>query len=162
MNKIKHAAVTIISLLALLGAIIGVIVSLAHGSYFIALAIFVSFCAWGNFLAKYQEREINELKNIIASRGLNIDFLNQTAGVGVVIDMANKKLLMGDLKTATIVGFDEIKSIECEDVPRGNRIEYSICAYTNSFEVPRVGLAFNVDRDARNLIYAKLRAAINS
>lgn len=126
---------TIICLFGLLGTLIG-------GEYLYAFGIvaflfsFFWLCSWDS------QRDEKKLKETVLSRGLNIDYMANYLGGGVVIDLKNEKLLVGNLKSGKILDFSEVKNIEWEDTPFHNKMKYNLYVNTNNFDTPRLGAGF--------------------
>lgn len=144
---------TIIGLLGLLG-------SLIDGEYLSAfgivlfLLLFFWICGWDS------RRDEKKLKETVLSRGLKIDYMASYLGGGIVIDLKNEKLVVGNLKAGKILNFNEVKSIEWKDTPYHNKMKYSLYVNTNNFETPQLGAGFAGDKGMRDAAYAKLSAAL--
>lgn len=102
----------------------------------------------------------NLAKNI-ASRGIKADFFSHLNGQGVVIDLTNKKLLVGHLDRTLILEFANVTQIIYEDVvPRGkNFTAYDLKVRTNNFNAPILSARF-LRQDQRDEAYAKLHTAL--
>lgn len=105
-------------------------------------------------------RSNNRILNSLKSRGINIDFIVSYVGGGVVIDLANEQILVGNLLTATPVKFSEVVRVECENAVVFDKCKYNLFVNTNNFHSPRVGAGFAGDRASRDLAFAKLNAAL--
>jgi hypothetical protein len=120
----------------------------------VLIIAFFALSGWDN------QRDERKLKEIISSRGINIDYWATYLDAGVVIDLSKEKLLVGNLKSGKILDFSEVKNIEWEDAPYSNTMKYNIYVNTNNFEAPRLGVGFAGHKKLRDTAYAKLSAAL--
>lgn len=144
---------TVIGLVGLLGALLEGKYLKAVGIVFVLIAYFW-FCGWE------QQRYTQNLRKAVRARGMNLDYFVNYLESGVAIDLAKKKVLVGNLKRGKILTFDEVKSIEWEDSPFHGKIKYNIYVNTNDFQVPRLGAGFASHKNMRDTSYAKLNAAL--
>lgn len=120
----------------------------------LVLFVFIGFAGWVEGCAT------EKLEKTIASRGIKADFLSHLDGQGVVIDLANKRLLVGPLDRALILEFANVTQIIYEDVPRGkNSAVYDLKVRTNNFNAPLLSARFS-RKAQRDEAYSKLHTAL--
>jgi hypothetical protein len=120
----------------------------------LVLFVFLGLAGWA------EGRSTDKLEKIIASRGIKADFLSHLDGQGVVIDLANKKLLVGHLDRTLILEFSNVTQIISEDVPRGkNSAVYDLKVRTNNFNAPLLSARFSRQAQ-RDEAYSKLHTAL--
>lgn len=120
----------------------------------LVLFVFICFAGWVEGCAT------EKLEKTIASRGIKADFLSHLDGQGVVIDLANKRLLVGPLDRALILEFANVTQIIYEDVPRGkNSAVYDLKVRTNNFNAPLLSARFS-RKAQRDEAYSKLHTAL--
>jgi hypothetical protein len=160
MRALKFFIKSFIALPLLVLGSIGTLGMLVGGEYLIALGVvlfmlfFFALCGWD------AERDEEKAKKSILSRGVYIDFIADYLGSGVVIDLKNEKILVGNFKTGKITDFKDVKNIEWEDAPYKGTMKYNIHINTDNFEHPRLSAYFGGNKGMRDTAYAKLSAAL--
>lgn len=140
---------------------VGLIGTLIGGEYLHALAIVLLLVAYFAFWGWDEQRYIRNLRKAVEARGLNLDYFVNYLDGGVVIDLVNQKVLIGNLRRGPILNFTDVKSVEWEDAQFKGRIKHDLYANTANFDAPRVGAGFASNRRLRDTAYAKLSAALN-
>jgi hypothetical protein len=143
----------VVACFALLGTLIG-------GEYLYAVGIVVLLIAYFAFWGWDEQRDARKLREAVQARGLNLDYFVNYLDGGVVIDLANEKVLVGNLKAGVILSFAEVKSVEWEDTPFKGKMKHNLYVNTHSFDNPRVGAGFAGNKSMRDTAYAKLSAAL--
>lgn len=139
---------------------VGVLITLMMGKFFYAVCFLLLLIAYFVICRWDHQRDTSKLRDALHARGMTLDYFVNYLDNGVVIDMTQQKLLIGNLKSEKILSFSEIKSIEREDVMMGSNMKYRLIAYTNDFDTPRVGAGFANDKNTRDVAFAKLSAAL--
>jgi hypothetical protein len=121
------------------------------------LVVSLGFAGWVEVLTA------DKASKIVISRGLNADFVSQYAGQGVVIDLANKRFLVGSLRGAPAMEFRSATEIISEnDGSLGARAtRYKIKVMTNDFNSPLLTAQF-ASEAKRDEAYSKLHSALNN
>lgn len=139
----------------LLGTLIGGQLMAALGITAL-LAAFVAICAWDS------KRSYMKYRKIAESRGLNLDYFANYLDSGVVIDRANRKLLLGRFDSGKIIGFGDARSADWEDLPYGGKMKYLLHVSTDDFDSPRLSVGFAGHKALRDQAYHKLLAALKA
>lgn len=121
------------------------------------LVVSLGFAGWVEVLTADKSSEI------VTSRGLKADFISQFAGQGVVIDLANKRFLVGSLRRAPAMEFrNAIEILSENDHSLGARAtRYKIKVRTNDFNSPLLTAQFSSEAE-RDHAYSKLHTALNN
>lgn len=143
----------VVGLITLLGTLIG-------GEYLYALGIVALLIAFLALWGWDEQRDASKLRDAVRARGLNLDYFVNYLDGGVVIDLANEKVLVGNLKSGKILSFADVKSVEWEDTPFQGKLKYNLYLNTHDFHNPRVGAGFAGKKGMRDAALAKLSTAL--
>lgn len=139
---------------------IGLLITLLMGKFLFAICFLLLLVAYFAICRWDHQRDTLKLREAVQARGMTLDYFVSYLDNGVVIDMTQQKLLVGNLKSENILSFNEIKSIEREDVMVGSNMKYRLIAYTHNFDTPRVGAGFANEKNTRDMAFAKISAAL--
>ncbi|AGQ92337.1 MULTISPECIES: hypothetical protein [Vibrio harveyi group] len=109
------------------------------------------------YLGKYED---SRLKKRAASLGVNPEYVSLYADNGLVIDNTNKKIFAGTKKHGKVFNYDDVSSIELEDIPFGRTKKCVIHINTLDFDTPRVTVGYADFSGQRDRAFSKLRAAL--
>lgn len=141
-------------------SVMGLLITLIMGKFFYAICFVLLLVAYFAICGWDHQRDIRRLRESVQVRGMDLDYFVSYLDNGVVIDLAQQKVLVGNLKNEKILSFNEIKSIEREDLQVGSNMKFRILVNTHDFETPRVGAGFAGEKNTRDAAFAKLSAAL--
>lgn len=160
MQELKLFLKKLIGIPLLVIAFLGMVLTISGGvflnAFWFALFIAVLFALdhWDD------KRDTRNLRKAVEARGMRLDYFVNYLSNGVAIDLANEKLLVGNLKGGKILNFADVKSVEWEDNPFNRKWIHNVYVNTHDFDTPRVGAGFAGNKNMRDDACAKLSAAL--
>ena len=109
------------------------------------------------YLGKYEDSRLIKRAN---SLGVNSEYVSLYGDNGLIIDNTNKKIFAGTKKNGKVFNYDDVSSIEREDVPFGSTKKCVIHINTLDFDTPRVTVGYADFSGQRDRAFSKLRAAL--
>ncbi|MDQ7731311.1 hypothetical protein QT231_01280 [Halomonas sp. SpR1] len=101
-----------------------------------------------------------KLHNHLRNLDLSPDYVANVEASGVAIDLDNRKVFAGNIKTGKLLDFDDIKGVSIEKTdPRNRYTDYNIIIKTMDFDTPSVTV--NLRRSDGRKAYEKLRVALD-